>query len=98
MARTLKVDLIKEIKDNLKSSMGGCGSTLITGTTQVTGNWYAIVTSGITEFDVSGCVTDTPGFPAPGGDNFVVGTGTVIFGNFTAIELDSGSVTAYIQC
>ena len=49
MARTLKVDLIKEIKDNLKSSMGGCGSTLITGTTQVTGNWYAVVTSGITD-------------------------------------------------
>ena len=95
MARNLKLDLLKETKKNLQQSAGGCGSEIIDGTAAVTGNWFCIVAQESTQLDVSGCTTDIENFP---GTDVVIGAGITLFGNWTSVELISGSVIAYEKC
>ena len=93
--RNLKLDLINEIKSRLKEVMGGCGTILIDDTATHAGSWYCVIPQEITEFDASECSTDITDFPS--GD-FYVGAGMPLFGNWTAIALDSGSVIAFTKC
>ena len=99
MARNLELELIEKISTSLKEALGGgtCGSILIDDTTASPGTFYCVVPQEITEFDVSGCATDITGFPT-GADDFMVGSGVPLFGNWTSIELNSGSVIAYKRC
>jgi hypothetical protein len=72
---------------------GAAGATLVTNTTATTGIFYAIqvvqdavfasITGNLTGFSGSPLTTTT--FPA----------GTVIYGQFTALQLTSGRVIAY---
>lgn len=97
MARNIELDLLDEINKKIKQALGGCGSTIVTGTDAVSGTWYAVIAQETTEFDVSGCTTDITGFPT-GGNDFVVSAGVTLYGNWSAIELNSGSVMALEQC
>jgi hypothetical protein len=98
MARNLELELIEKIGASLKEALGGnCGSILIDDTTASTGTFYCVVAQEVTEFDVSGCSTDITDFPT-GVNDFVVGAGVPLFGSWTSIELNSGSVIAYKRC
>ena len=90
--------LLQKIHEDLKKLSGGCGTQVITGTAQVTGNWYALVaTGGNATLDVSGCSSSIDNFPT-GSDDMIIFNGVTLLGGFTAIQLSSGTVTAYIKC
>tara|TARA_R110000737_G_scaffold312069_1_gene321301 strand:+ start:430 stop:729 length:300 start_codon:yes stop_codon:yes gene_type:complete len=99
MSRNLELELIEKISASLSKSIGGsgCGSLLIDDTDAAAGAFYCVVPQENTEFDVSGCATDITGFPT-GVNDFVVGAGVPLFGNWTSIQLTSGSVIAYKIC
>lgn len=65
--------------------------TLITDTDELAGNWSAIL---IVENTVFNKLTGTIAVQGALGDATFV-AGTVIYGNFTAIDLTSGAVIAY---
>jgi hypothetical protein len=99
MAKNLELELIQKISVSLQEALGqnGCGSILIDDTAASTGTFYCVVPQENTEFDVSGCATDITGFPT-GSDDFMAGPGVPWFGNWTSIQLVSGSVIAYKRC
>ena len=97
MAKTLEIELLESLDKTLKNALGGCGSTLIDDTANHTGNWYCVIAQESSEFDVSGCTTSITGFPT-GSDDFVVTSGVVLYGSWSAIELNSGSVLAFERC
>ena len=97
MARNLEVDLLKTLKKELRNALGGCGSILIDDTSNHAGNWYAIIAQEQTELDVSGCTVDIEDFPSSTTD-IIIGAGVVLYGNWSAIELNSGSVLALETC
>ena len=71
------------------------GSQLITGTSQVTGEWVSIDSiDSATKFEVlTGNGTDIAN--AVSATAKAIPAGTTIDGNFTAIKLHAGSVIAY---
>ena|SRR5690554_4139569 len=73
-----------------KMSVGSYGSTLITTTTTVTGNFFAIqvLADAVIDSLVDAKMTGDP-------SNLNLSAGTFIYGNFTKIKLKSGSVIAY---
>ena len=97
MARNLELELIENIQKSLKESVGGCGSVYIDDADTHLGNFYCVVTHELTGFDVSECANNITNWPE-GENNFYVGPGTVLFGNWSAVELLSGSITAYTKC
>ncbi len=96
MGRNLKTDLIQDISKNIKKALGTClTTTIVSGTDAVTGNWYCVIPLEATGLDVSGCSVDITNFPT--GD-VTIGAGVALFGNWTSIELNSGSVLAFETC
>ena len=71
------------------------GSQLITGATQVTGEWVSIDSlDSTTKFEVlTGNATGVANVTS--GSAIAIPAGVTIDGNFTAIKLHAGSVIAY---
>lgn len=83
---------LQKINDLLQTGLGG--GRLITGTSLNTGQWIAIQTVSNTKFhtltgNISGVANTTSG-SAPD-----ILAGFTIYGNFSALQLHSGSVIAY---
>lgn len=78
---------------SIRNRTSGC--QLITGTTQVTGNFVSIDSlDNATKFEVlTGNATGVAN--ATAGSAIAIPAGVTIDGNFTAIKLHAGSVIAY---
>ena len=89
MARTLMKYTVAEAQN---AALGQAGSILIDDTVEHTGPYVAITALSDAAVDVSECdmsfITDVADFTIP--------KGATIFGRFASIELDSGSVIAYL--
>jgi hypothetical protein len=79
------------VKEALNTSLGKIGSTFVNDTTVRTGKYFCIQVLADTVFTT---LTDTSRDGTAVG-TFVFKVGTVIYGNFTAITLASGTVLAY---
>ena len=80
------------VQEAQNASLGQAGSILIDDTVEHTGPYVAITALSDAAVDVSECdmsfITDVADFTIP--------KGATIFGRFASIELDSGSVIAYL--
>ena len=89
MARTLMKYTVAEAQN---AALGQAGSILIDDTVEHTGPYVAITALSDAAVDVDQCdmsyITDVADFTIP--------KGVTIFGRFESIELDSGSVLAYL--
>ncbi len=89
MAKTLMRYTVAEAQN---AALGQAGVILIDDTDAHTGPFVAITALSDAAVDVSECdmsfITDVADFTIP--------KGVTIFGRFTSIELDSGSVLAYL--
>ena len=88
MAKSLHNYTVVEAQN---AALGQAGVILIDDTDAHTGPFVAITAISDAAVDISECdmsfIEDVADFTIP--------TGTTIFGRFTSIELDSGSVLAY---
>ena len=83
-----------EIAKSHDESLGQCGSIIIDDTVEHTGPFIAITVIGTEDavIDTSECDLGTlEDQPA----TITIPKGGTIFGNFTSIELDSGTIIAY---
>ena len=89
--RTEQDALLNDVKNNTGSAIRPSAAILIDDTDAHTGPYFAITALSDAAVDVSECdmsfITDVADFTIP--------TGVTIYGNFTSIELDSGTVIAY---
>jgi hypothetical protein len=76
--------------------LGLNGGEYINGTAVVTGNWFAIqVTEADTHIQAQASnITNLDNLCQPV-DNTALAAGTVLYGNFTSIDLTDGAVIAY---
>ena len=92
MANTGKSLQKYTVQEAQNASLGQVGVVLIDDTVEHTGPFVAITALSDAAVDVSECdmsfITDVADFTIP--------KGVTIFGRFTSIELDSGSVLAYL--
>jgi len=89
--RTEQDALLNDVKNNTGSALQPRAAILIDDTDEHTGPYFSITALTDAVVDVSECdmsfITDVADFTIP--------KGVTIYGNFTSIELDSGSVIAY---
>ena len=89
--RTDQDKIFESIKNNTGAALQPSGATIIAGTDETTGPFFAITALSDAAVDVDQCdmsfITDVADFTLP--------KGVTIYGNFASIELDSGSVIAY---
>ena len=89
--RTEQDALLNAVKNNTGSAIRPSAAILIDDTAEHTGPYFAITALADAVVDISECdmsfITDVADFTIP--------TGVTIYGNFTSIELDSGTVIAY---
>ena len=89
--RTEQDALLNAVKNNTGSALSPRAAILIDDTVEHTGPYFAITALSNAVVDISECdmsfITDVADFTIP--------TGVTIYGNFTSIELDSGTVIAY---
>jgi hypothetical protein len=92
MANTGKSLQKYTVQEAQNASLGQVGVVLIDDTVEHTGPFVAITALSDAAVDVSECdmsfITDVADFTIP--------KGVTIFGRFASIELDSGSVLAYL--
>jgi len=75
--------------------LGLNGGIYINGTDVVTGNWFAIQATETTVLAAQASnITDLDNI-CTGTDATELAAGTVLYGNFTSIDLTSGAVIAY---
>lgn len=82
---------------NTRVTNGQAGGVYIGGTTLTSGTWQAINVIASARFhtltgNISGGIANTTSGSAP-----TIPAGTTLFGNFSAIQLHSGSVVAYTR-
>ena len=89
--RTEQDALLNDVKNNTGSALQPRAAILIDDTDEHAGPYFAITALTDAVVDVDQCdmsfITDVADFTIP--------KGVTIYGNFTSIELDSGSVIAY---
>ena len=89
--RTEQDVLLDGVRKNTGAAISPRAAILIDDTVEHTGPYFAITALSNAVVDISECdmsfITDVADFTIP--------TGVTIYGNFTSIELDSGTVIAY---
>ena len=89
--RTEQDVLLDGVRKNPGAAISPRAAILIDDTVEHTGPYFAITALSNAVVDISECdmsfITDVADFTIP--------TGVTIYGNFTSIELDSGTVIAY---
>ena len=89
--RTEQDALLNDVKNNTGAAITPRAAILIDDTVEHTGPYFAITALADAVVDVSECdmsfITDVADFTIP--------KGVTIYGAFTSIELDSGTVIAY---
>ena len=95
--RTEQDALLNAVKNNTGSALSPRAATIIAGTVETTGPFFAITALTDAVVDVSECdMSFITGIAANTGTNdFTIPKGVTIYGAFTSIELDSGTVIAY---
>tara|TARA_R110002050_G_scaffold60901_1_gene134940 strand:+ start:25 stop:396 length:372 start_codon:yes stop_codon:yes gene_type:complete len=95
--RTEQDALLNAVKNNTGSALSPRAATIIAGTDETTGPFFAITALTDAVVDVSECdMSFITGIAANSGTNdFTIPKGVTIYGAFTSIELDSGTVIAY---
>ena len=95
--RTEQDALLDGIKNNTGSAIRPSAVTIIAGTDETTGPFFAITALSDAVVDVSECdMSFITGIAANSGTNdFTIPKGVTIYGQFASIELDSGTVLAY---
>ena len=88
------------VSDLYRDRFARSGATFINGTTEYEGKWFAVVVlEDSTKFDSEttyGSKLDGDAFKnATAGSAEAFKQGTIIYGDFTAIKLHTGSVMAY---
>ena len=91
------IPIKSNIKNNTGSALSPRAATIIAGTDETTGPFFAITALTDAVVDVSECdMSFITGIAANTGTNdFTIPKGVTIYGNFASIELDSGTVLAY---
>ena len=89
--RTEQEALINDVKNNTGTALSPRAAILIDDTVEHTGPFFAITALEDAAVDISECdmsfITDVADFTIP--------KGVTIYGAFTSIELDTGTVIAY---
>tara|TARA_R100000808_G_C2143363_1_gene151145 strand:- start:1745 stop:2029 length:285 start_codon:yes stop_codon:yes gene_type:complete len=91
--RTEQDQLLNEIKLNTLAAIQPTSSIIIDDTDEHTGPYFAITALTDSVIDSSECTTNITDVPA----TLTIPVGVTIYGNFTSIELDSGTVIAYTK-
>ena len=82
--------LLDGVNKNTGSAIQPSETVLITGVAEFTGPFFSITALIDAEVDHSACTTNITN-----GADFTIPKGVTMYGNFTSISLDSGSVIAY---
>ena len=91
--RTEQEALINDVKANTGSAIQPSTSIIIDDTVEHTGPYFALTALTDAVIDSSECTTNITDIPA----TLSIPKGVTIYGNFTSIELDSGTIIAYIK-
>jgi hypothetical protein len=93
--------LLSEVKNNTGEALTPGSTVHIDDVLLHTGPFFAVTALTDTVVDVSECTTgiteNNAGTMQAVATNFTIPKGVTIYGNFTSIELDSGSVLAYAK-
>ena len=100
--RTEQDQFLSNININTRDAVSPGSTVHIDDTAAHTGPFYAVTALADAVVDVSQCttnITESDGASAMQAiaTNFTIPKGVTIYGNFTSIELDSGSVIAYAK-
>ena len=99
--RTEQDALLDAVKNNTGNALVPGSTVHIDDTNEHTGPFFAVTALADAVVDVSECTTNiTEGDSAAMqaiATNFTIPKGVTIYGDFTSIELDSGSVIAYAK-
>ena len=83
--------LLNDVKNNTGSAIQPSESIIIDDTNEHTGPYFALTALTEAVIDSSECTTNITDIPA----TLTIPKGVTIYGNFTSIELDSGTIIAY---
>ena len=89
--RTEQDALLNDVKNNTGSAIQPSESIIIDDTVEHTGPYFALTALTDAVIDSSECTTNITDIPA----TLTIPKGVTIYGNFTSIELDSGTIIAY---
>ena len=100
--RTIQDELLSSVKNNTLEALSPGSTTYLSGTKAFTGPFYAITALADTVIDVSECTTnikesDDAGAMRATTTNFTIPKGVTIYGDFSSIELDSGTALGYAK-
>ena len=100
--RTQQEQFLSNISTNTEDALTPGSTVYIDDTVQHTGPFFAIIALSDAVVDVSECTTniiegDGASAMRATTTNFTIPSGVTIYGNFTSIELDSGTALAYAK-
>tara|TARA_X000001382_G_scaffold24873_1_gene15494 strand:+ start:1228 stop:1512 length:285 start_codon:yes stop_codon:yes gene_type:complete len=91
--RTEQDALLNTVVKNTGSALQPSTTIIIDDTVEHTGPYFAITALTDAVIDSSECTTNITDIPA----TLTIPKGVTIYGDFTSIELDSGTIVAYIK-